>query len=181
VQVCSAFNVEARFDITDSYPSIVNTPDATALVTDVCTTLFGRDRVLGDLAPMAGAEDFSYYLKVLFSSCEGCGGSAITIAISRTASASGERHAPPLTHVMYVQARPGCFVQLGGREADTVQTVCHQPGYDFNDKILPIGMALWVRLLERIFGASLYPEDGFFPALPPVNADHLRAFIDATV
>ncbi len=78
-----------------------------------------------------------------------------------------------------LQKVPGCFLQIGGRQADTVHRVCHQSGYDFCDGILPVAMALWVRLVEHVFGVSLYPEDGFFPALPDVDAAQIAEFVDA--
>ena len=31
---------------------------------------------------------------------------------------------------------------------------CHNPHYDFNDAILPIGARYWVTLVEGIFGAA---------------------------
>ncbi|RBH51379.1 amidohydrolase, partial [Pseudomonas sp. MWU13-2860] len=30
----------------------------------------------------------------------------------------------------------------------------HNPGYDFNDQILPLGASYWVRLVEHYLGAA---------------------------
>jgi len=47
-----------------------------------------------------------------------------------------------------LQQRPGCYVWLGaGRGADAPNI--HNPHYDFNDEVLPIGASYWVRLAER--------------------------------
>ncbi len=43
---------------------------------------------------------------------------------------------------------PGAFVMLGQQGgADPIQ--CHDPRFDFNDAILPIGATFWARLVER--------------------------------
>ena len=49
-----------------------------------------------------------------------------------------------------LQARPGCYVWLGS--GDGVRAL-HSPGYDFNDAVLPVGAAYWVRLAETILPA----------------------------
>jgi amidohydrolase len=47
-----------------------------------------------------------------------------------------------------LQRKPGCYVWLGaGCGADTVNI--HNPHYDFNDAVLPIGASYWVRLAEQ--------------------------------
>ena len=48
-----------------------------------------------------------------------------------------------------LQARPGCYVWLGS--GDGVRAL-HSPGYDFNDAVLAVGAAYWVRLAETILG-----------------------------
>jgi hippurate hydrolase len=45
-----------------------------------------------------------------------------------------------------LQARPGAFIFLG--QGDT--PYCHHPAYDFDDSIIPAGVAYWVRLAERV-------------------------------
>jgi amidohydrolase len=47
-----------------------------------------------------------------------------------------------------LQKRPGAYLWLGqGGEAGGC--MLHNPRYDFNDEILPLGASLWVRLVER--------------------------------
>jgi amidohydrolase len=49
--------------------------------------------------------------------------------------------------------RPGCLFLMGqGDEAH--RAVCHDPRYDFNDRLLAPGAALWVRLVERRLGCG---------------------------
>jgi hippurate hydrolase len=44
--------------------------------------------------------------------------------------------------------RPGCYVWLGGGRGSS-QAGLHNPRYDFNDRILPIGASYWVALVEQ--------------------------------
>lgn len=50
-----------------------------------------------------------------------------------------------------LQVKPGCYVWLGnGQPGSTGHGGCalHNPHYDFNDDILQLGVAYWVRLVE---------------------------------
>jgi len=47
-----------------------------------------------------------------------------------------------------LQAKPGCYVWIGNGPGEGGCTL-HNPGYDFNDEILPIGASYWARLIER--------------------------------
>ena len=62
-----------------------------------------------------------------------------------------ERNGPPRTasedFSFMLQRRPGAFIFLGAGDGETVTDV-HNPGYDFNDAILPIGASWFVRLVE---------------------------------
>ena len=51
-----------------------------------------------------------------------------------------------------LQARPGCYVWLGNGPAENGRNL-HSPRYDFDDAILPVGAAYWVRLVETILSA----------------------------
>ncbi len=49
-----------------------------------------------------------------------------------------------------LEARPGAFIMLGaGAGADGVVHGLHTPKYDFNDAIIPAGVAWWVRVVEQ--------------------------------
>ena len=43
---------------------------------------------------------------------------------------------------------PGCYVFIGNGAGDGACMI-HNPGYDFNDAILPLGSSYWARLAER--------------------------------
>jgi hippurate hydrolase len=45
---------------------------------------------------------------------------------------------------------PGCYVFIGNGAGDGACMI-HNPGYDFNDAILPLGASYWVRLAEAFF------------------------------
>jgi len=47
-----------------------------------------------------------------------------------------------------LQAKPGCYVWIGNGPGEGGCSL-HNPGYDFNDEILPIGASYWARLIER--------------------------------
>jgi hippurate hydrolase len=52
-----------------------------------------------------------------------------------------------------LRERPGCYVWLGNGMADG-GCMLHNPGYDFNDDILPVGASYWATLVEQ----NLPPE-----------------------
>jgi hippurate hydrolase len=46
-----------------------------------------------------------------------------------------------------LREKPGCYIFIGnGEEAAGL----HNPHYDFNDEILPIGASYWATLVERV-------------------------------
>ena len=46
-----------------------------------------------------------------------------------------------------LQVKPGCYVWLGNGPG-TGGCSLHNPHYDFNDKILPVGISYWIKLVE---------------------------------
>jgi hippurate hydrolase len=46
-----------------------------------------------------------------------------------------------------LERKPGCFLFIGNGESPASCTI-HNPGYDFNDEILPLGASFWVRLAQ---------------------------------
>ena len=60
----------------------------------------------------------------------------------------------------FLLEKPGCYVLIGNgdgahREGGHGLGPCmlHNPNYDFNDELIPIGAAYWVRLAERWLAA----------------------------
>ena len=56
-----------------------------------------------------------------------------------------------------LRQRPGCYVWLGngvgagpGAGSGAAGCMLHSPHYDFNDEIIPLGIAYWVRLVETV-------------------------------
>lgn len=52
-----------------------------------------------------------------------------------------------------LQQRPGSYLRIGNG-AGAGQRMLHDPRYDFNDDILPVGAAYWARLVERYLAAQ---------------------------
>ncbi|MGO8920107.1 MAG: M20 aminoacylase family protein [Stellaceae bacterium] len=51
-----------------------------------------------------------------------------------------------------LQARPGAYVFIGNGPGNGAGL--HNPRYDFNDEILPIGASYWARLVERVLAKA---------------------------
>ncbi len=102
--LAAAHGVEAAVTYSPGYPVTVNHPEQTRLAAAVAAAVAGERAVDAAMAPMMGAEDFSFML----------------------------------------QERPGAFIFTGN--GDTAGL--HHPAYDFDDAVLPVGMAYWVRLAE---------------------------------
>ena len=66
------------------------------------------------------------------------------VDINHDATTGGEDFA------FMLEAKPGAFIMLGaGAGPDGVVHGLHTPKYDFNDAIIPSGVAWWVRLVEQ--------------------------------
>ncbi|WP_420996093.1 M20 aminoacylase family protein [Cupriavidus sp. 30B13] len=52
-----------------------------------------------------------------------------------------------------LNAVPGCYLILGNGEGEFGGCMVHNPGYDFNDRVLPLGAACWVRLARTYLAA----------------------------
>ena len=54
-----------------------------------------------------------------------------------------------------LQAKPGCYVWVGnGVGGEPGGCMVHNPNYDFNDEVLPIGASYWVKLVEQELAAA---------------------------
>ena len=83
-----------------------------------------------------------------------------TVAIADTAAelvgeANVERDKPPAPasedFSFMLEKVPGAFIFVGNGEASAP---VHNDRYDFNDESIPIGAALWSRLVERTMSAQ---------------------------
>ena len=50
-----------------------------------------------------------------------------------------------------LREKPGCYVWIGNGMAEG-GCMLHNPRYDFNDAILPLGVRYWVELVKRVLG-----------------------------
>ena len=49
---------------------------------------------------------------------------------------------------------PGSYVFIGNGDGDSGGCMVHNPGYDFNDRVLPTGASYWVRVAETYLNAA---------------------------
>ncbi|HKJ72960.1 MAG TPA: M20 aminoacylase family protein [Alphaproteobacteria bacterium] len=83
-----------------------------------------------------------------------------TLAGDVAASIVGEDHvdrdAMPLMgsedFSFMLQKKPGCYLFIGNGDGEG-SCMIHNPGYDFNDAILPLGATYWARLAEAVLPA----------------------------
>lgn len=106
--VAEAFGATAEFTYLRNYPATINTSANAHFVADVATELFGADRVVRDMTPSMGSEDFSFMLKKV----------------------------------------PGAYFRLGQGGAEEGRFL-HNPKFDFNDEVIPVGSATFAALVER--------------------------------
>ena len=48
-----------------------------------------------------------------------------------------------------LQEKPGSYIWIGNGDGEG-SCMIHNPGYDFNDEILPIGATYWVEMAQEI-------------------------------
>ncbi|WP_371323829.1 M20 aminoacylase family protein [Dechloromonas sp. ZY10] len=106
IAAANGAQISVHFD--HRYPATVNSLNEANFCREVAAEVFGGDKVLTDVLPSMGAEDFAYMLR----------------------------------------EKPGCYVWLGNGPG-TGGCTLHNPHYDFNDDILGLGVAYWVRLVQK--------------------------------
>lgn len=99
--------IEVRYE--RRYPATINEPGSTKKAANAAKDIVGSDRVLLNLPPSMGAEDFAFML----------------------------------------QQRPGCYIWAGNGSSEG-NRLLHNPHYDFNDDLIPVGAAYWIRLAEGL-------------------------------
>ncbi len=76
---------------------------------------------------------------------------AATAAVAVAGAAAVDRAPVPSMgsedFAFMLQARPGCYVWLGNGPGEG-GCMLHNPHYDFNDDVLPVGASYWARLVE---------------------------------
>ncbi len=120
----AAFGATCEFRFHRNYPPTINHAAEAAFARQVMEDLVGADQVLTQ-EPTMGAEDFAYML----------------------------------------QARPGAYVFIANGDGahrgayeggghDVGPCMLHNPRYDFNDALIPLGATFWVRLVEQWLAAA---------------------------
>ncbi|TNE39138.1 MAG: amidohydrolase [Alphaproteobacteria bacterium] len=109
VGIAEAHGAKAEFTYDRRYAPTINTSDETEEAIRAAAKLVGDGAVNKDVAPVMGAEDFSWMLR----------------------------------------ERPGCYIMIANGQGEGSCHV-HNPNYDFNDDILPLGANYWVQLTEQI-------------------------------
>jgi hippurate hydrolase len=117
-----SLGVQAHIDYKRDYPVLVNTTLETEMVRRVGLELVGQDAVVHQGSPLTGSEDFAFML-------DHCPGSYFMIGNGRLDGSKGD---PSV-----------------GQCAPAHACMVHNPGYDFNDDILPVGAAFWTLLTQR--------------------------------
>ena len=106
--IADAFGAKAELNYQRSYPATINSADEANFLADIATELFGEQKVVRNLIPSMGSEDFSFML----------------------------------------QQRPGAYFRLGQGGAEDGKLL-HNPKFDFNDDVIPVGSAMFAALVER--------------------------------
>ena len=117
-----AYGASGELKFVRAYPPLVNWPAPTDFAAEVATQAFGADKVLREAPPVAGAEDFSFFLEKI----------------------------------------PGTYCFIGNGDGEHREATyhgmgpceLHNPSYDFNDALLPIGATYWVKLVQAFFGRA---------------------------
>jgi len=78
---------------------------------------------------------------------------AVAAAARLVGEANVETHCPPAMgsedFAFMLLKRPGAYIGIGAGEAGRDNPPVHNPYYDFNDNILPLGAAYWVELVKQ--------------------------------
>ena len=135
------------------------------------------DQIEGGILRLAAgiAESFGGKADVAFERvCPPTINDADATALSRCAAAAvvGETHVTPMLHptmsgedfAFMLNAKRGSYILLGSGRGQMDPTP-HQPDYDFNDEVLPIGASYWATLAER-----LLPQEDCGPVAQPQRA-----------
>ena len=61
------------------------------------------------------------------------------------------------TYAWMLLKKPGCYIWIGNGDG-AGSCMVHNPGYDFNDDILPIGASYWATLVEQQLARQAIPQ-----------------------
>lgn len=82
-------------------------------------------------------------------------GMALRAAIAVAGEAGVNRQPVPCMgsedFAFMLQEKPGCYIWIGNGSSEN-SCLLHNPHYDFNDDVLAVGAAYWVKLVETVLG-----------------------------
>lgn len=120
--IAQSFDMTVELNFERNYPPLINSVAEAEFCRGVATKIVGADNVVWNAEPTMGAEDFAFMLL----------------------------------------AKPGCYVFAGnGLGAAGVDhrmmghgpgpCMLHNPSYDFNDQLIPVGVSYWSELVAQWF------------------------------
>lgn len=118
--IAEGFGASAELVYERVYPATINTVREAGFAADVATSLVGAERVLRNMTPSMGGEDFSFMLQARPGAYVRIG-QHVSGAPALAGDAAGGAHAYPL----------------------------HNARYDFNDDVLPLGSAFLASVAEQ--------------------------------
>ncbi len=104
----------------------VNDEQQTTFACEVAKSIVGDDQLISDVKPVMGSEDFAAMLEAK----PGC-----YLWVGNSDPGDGQSETPFNNPLGHLGVSDPCMV--------------HEPTYDFNDKIIPVGATLFVRLAEQ--------------------------------
>ncbi len=132
-QLVQSFGASATISYREAYPTTVNDPSQMDFLCDVATSVVGKDKVISTMKPVMGSEDFAYMLEERPGCYFYLGNSA------KTSEVDGKR----------TDAQEAAIDYGLGHLAIHGACMTHEPQYDFNDNIIPVGASIFVGLVER--------------------------------
>ncbi len=94
---------------------------------------------------------------------------AIAAAAAVSGTASVDADAKPLTagedFAYMLKIRPGAFLLIGNGVTDSDTSGLHTPLFDFNDEIIPFGIAYWAAIVDQELGSRAASSGGLLAAL----------------
>ncbi len=127
---CNTFNVEAQISFIRNYPPLINSHAEAAFCRDVASQLVGAERVIFNQEATMGSEDFAFMLLKK----PGCYVFAGNGSNGQASSSVGVDHRAP------------------GHGAGPC--MLHNPSYDFNDQLIPLGVNYWAELVQQWFART---------------------------
>ncbi|CBL47200.1 Peptidase M20D, amidohydrolase [gamma proteobacterium HdN1] len=131
-QISAAFGACAKFEFERRYPPTINHAKEAEFVRHTLSEVLGSEHV-HVFEPTMGAEDFSFYLQEKPGAYFVVGNGEL-VDHAKPNSTSNDTGKSSTDHRPAGHGLGPCAL--------------HNPSYDFNDALLPLGGTLWVRLVE---------------------------------